>query len=70
MEILLSKHCIFYYYHVFQDEVQVGPNVSGHLCIKKPWPGQARTIWGNHKKFLSVYYETHPGKSFVVVLGL
>ena len=46
-----------------QNEVQVGPNKSGHLCIKKPWPGQARTIWEDHKKFLNTYYEPHPGET-------
>ncbi len=46
----------------FQGEVQVGPDVSGHLCIKKPWPGQARTIWGDHEKFLDIYYRPHPGR--------
>ena len=43
---------------LFQNEIPV----SGHLCIKKPWPGQARTIWKNHSKFLSMYYKPYPGK--------
>ena len=38
--------------------------VSGHLCVRKPWPGMARTIYGDHQKFLDVYYRPHPGFYF------
>ena len=36
-------------------------NVPGHLCIKKPWPGMARTIYGNHESFMDIYYRQHAG---------
>ena len=45
----------------FQNEEQLGPNVSGDLCMKVPWPGIARTIWGSHEDFLRIYFEPHPG---------
>ena len=37
-----------------------GNDVSGLLCIKRPWPGQARTIHGNHKRFLETYFSQYP----------
>ncbi len=37
-----------------------GNDVSGLLCIKHPWPGQARTIHGNHKRFLETYFSQYP----------
>ena len=30
------------------------------LCIKSVWPGMARTIWGDHKRFLDTYYNPYP----------
>ena len=41
-----------------------GNDVSGYLCIKRPWPGQARTIHGNHKRFLETYFSQYPGYYF------
>ena len=40
-----------------------GP-VSGHLCIAHPWPGQARTVWGDHARYVSTYFSTYPGRYF------
>ena len=37
-----------------------GNDVNGYLCIKRPWPGQARTIHGNHKRFLETYFSQYP----------
>ena len=42
----------------------VGPSVSGNLCIRKPWPGMARTIYGDHEKFLNTYFRPYPGLYF------
>lgn len=36
----------------------------GSLCVKYPWPGMARTIWGNHKRFKETYFTAYPGKYF------
>jgi acetyl-CoA synthetase len=38
--------------------------VEGNLCIKSSWPGQARTIWGDHKRFEETYFSTYPGMYF------
>ncbi len=37
---------------------------SGHLVILDSWPGQARTIWGDHKRFVDTYFSTHEGMYF------
>lgn len=38
--------------------------VSGSLCIKFPWPGIARTIWGDHQRYKDTYFTAFPGKYF------
>ena len=38
--------------------------VVGSLCIKYPWPGIARTIWGDHQRFIDTYFSAFPGKYF------
>lgn len=35
-----------------------GNLVNGRLCIKFPWPGMARTIWGNHQRYKETYFST------------
>ena len=35
-----------------------GNSVKGNLCIKYPWPGIARTIWGDHERFRETYFST------------
>jgi len=37
------------------DEIK-GNQVDGRLCIKYPWPGIARTIYGNHKRYKDTYF--------------
>ena len=41
-----------------------GKQVSGNLCIKFPWPGMARTIYGDHDRYKATYFNTYPGKYF------
>ncbi len=41
-----------------------GNGVSGALCLTQPWPGQARTIWGDHRRFRATYFTQYPGKYF------
>ena len=36
-------------------------NESGFMCIKRPWPGMMRTIYGNHELFVNTYYSMFPG---------
>jgi acetyl-CoA synthetase len=38
--------------------------VVGSLCIKFPWPSIARTIWGDHQRFIDTYFKAYPGKYF------
>ena len=37
---------------------------EGMLCIADSWPGQARSIWGNHERFIQGYFKTVPGRYF------
>ena len=46
-----------------RNEIE-GNQVVGSLCIKFPWPGMARTIWGDHQRFVDTYFSTFPGKYF------
>ncbi len=41
-----------------------GNEVRGALCLSNPWPGQARTIWGDHARFKETYFTTYPGYYF------
>nr|XP_009861319.2 acetyl-coenzyme A synthetase 2-like, mitochondrial [Ciona intestinalis] len=45
-----------------QEDLQ-GVN-EGALCIKNPWPGMARTIYGDHERFMDTYYRPFPGHYF------
>ncbi|MGH6770018.1 MAG: acetate--CoA ligase [Xanthobacteraceae bacterium] len=37
---------------------------SGNLCIIDSWPGQMRTVYGDHQRFIDTYFKTYPGKYF------
>jgi acetyl-CoA synthetase len=37
---------------------------SGNLVIADSWPGQMRTVWGDHDRFFQTYFTTYPGKYF------
>jgi acetyl-CoA synthetase len=37
---------------------------SGNLCITHSWPGQARTLYGDHDRFVQTYFSTYSGKYF------
>jgi acetyl-CoA synthetase len=39
-------------------------NSQGVLCIKQTWPGMARTIYGDHERFLNTYFKPYPGYYF------
>jgi acetyl-CoA synthetase len=41
-----------------------GNGVSGHLCIDKPWPGMARTSWGDHARFRETYFAKYKHRYF------
>lgn len=37
---------------------------GGDLCIQRPWPAIARTMWGDHARFVDTYFSTHSGMYF------
>ena len=37
---------------------------EGNLCIADSWPGQMRTVWGDHERFVQTYFATYKGKYF------
>ena len=37
---------------------------SGNLVIADSWPGQMRTVYGDHQRFVDTYFKTYPGKYF------
>ena len=41
-----------------------GNDVSGALCLGAPWPGQARSVYGDHKRFRETYFTQYPGYYF------
>jgi len=47
-----------------EGRLQEQTKAEGVLAIKESWPGQARTIWGDHSRFVSTYFETYKGYYF------
>ena len=37
---------------------------SGNLCIMDSWPGQMRTVYGDHERFIDTYFKSYPGRYF------
>ena len=46
-----------------EHKVLDGP-ASGNLCIAASWPGQMRTVWGDHSRFFETYFKAYPGLYF------
>ncbi len=40
-----------------------GPG-EGNLCLARSWPGQMRTVYGDHRRFVDTYFSTFPGLYF------
>jgi acetyl-CoA synthetase len=38
------------------DASQCDANEGGKLCIRKPWPGMMKTMWGDHERFIDTYF--------------
>jgi acetyl-CoA synthetase len=53
LPLLLDEH----------DRVIRGPG-QGRLCIDMPWPGMARTVWGDHERYVSTYFGLFAGRYF------
>ncbi|KAI5615861.1 acetyl-coenzyme A synthetase 2-like, mitochondrial [Silurus asotus] len=47
-----------------KGQVLTGNDVSGALCIGRPWPGMARSIFGDHQRFIDAYFKPYPGYYF------
>ena len=45
-------------------EVVEGNDVEGVLCIADSWPGQMRTVWGDHERFEKTYFSDYAGYYF------
>jgi acetyl-CoA synthetase len=46
-----------------KGDVLEGPT-AGNLCILDSWPGQMRTVYGDHARFVETYFKNYPGKYF------
>ncbi len=46
-----------------EGKILDGP-CEGNLVITRPWPGQMRTVYGDHKRFRDTYFSTYPGMYF------
>jgi len=44
--------------HVLDGEAE------GNLVIAESWPGQIRSVFGDHQRFIDTYFKTYPGKFF------
>ena len=49
---------------VDQDGKILEGEAQGSLCINRSWPGQMRTVYGDHQRFIDTYFKTYPGKYF------
>jgi acetyl-CoA synthetase len=49
---------------VDNDGKQLEGAATGNLCIADAWPGQMRTVFGDHKRFVDTYFSQFPGKYF------
>jgi acetyl-CoA synthetase len=47
-----------------EGKVQEQTKAEGVLCIADSWPGQMRTVYGDHDRFVSTYFETYKGYYF------
>ncbi|WP_426027486.1 acetate--CoA ligase [Brevundimonas sp. TWP2-3-4b2] len=46
------------------DGIVLKGTTSGNLVITDSWPGQMRTIWGDHDRFFDTYFSAYPGRYF------
>jgi acetyl-CoA synthetase len=46
------------------DGSECDADESGKLCIKTPWPGMARTMWGDHERFIDMYFAMYENLYF------
>ena len=46
------------------DGKELDGATDGNLCITDSWPGQMRTVYGDHDRFIQTYFSTYPGRYF------
>ena len=46
------------------DGNELEGEAEGYLCMKDSWPGQMRTVFGDHERFIQTYFVQYPGKYF------
>jgi acetyl-CoA synthetase len=46
------------------DGQELDGAASGNLVLLDSWPGQMRTVWGDHARFFQTYFSTYPGRYF------
>jgi acetyl-CoA synthetase len=46
------------------DATECAVDEGGKLCIKKPWPGMMRTLWGDHERFIDTYFTMYQDMYF------
>ncbi len=49
---------------VDKDGKELKGECEGMLCMKRSWPGQMRTVYGDHKRFIDTYFSQFDGKYF------
>jgi acetyl-CoA synthetase len=49
---------------VDDEGMELAGEASGNLCLARSWPGQARTIYGDHERFAKTYFGRFPGRYF------
>ncbi len=49
---------------VNKDGEELTGECEGMLCVKRSWPGQMRTVYGDHKRFIQTYFSQFDGKYF------
>jgi acetyl-CoA synthetase len=49
---------------VREDGSECDINQGGYLCIRKPWPGIMRTVYGDPERFVDTYFSQFPGMFF------
>jgi len=49
---------------VDNDNNELSGEAEGNLCIEMSWPGQMRSVYGDHQRFVDTYFKTFPGRYF------
>ncbi|RED51252.1 acetate--CoA ligase [Aestuariispira insulae] len=49
---------------VDHDGKELDGACEGNLCIADSWPGQMRSVYGDHERFIQTYFSTYPGRYF------